>query len=205
MCLLAVGRHDGHREEEGAARQVGTALLLALVAGGAIWVNHFFFLRERGFSKDVTGVLVTHIVGDDALDSLQGALVGKLNAELQKEDTGQQIEVHASSEILNENAGLKVAHERARAIGKRLNAKLVIWGRKSARNNFTSRITVLAVPILWSGVRERTHDEQTITELHLPKEVVDEPFYLIHFTTGYSFYVQDKVPKKKPCRISKLR
>src|SRR6266480_346688 len=32
-------------------RQIGTALLLALVAGRAIWVNHLFFLPERGFRK----------------------------------------------------------------------------------------------------------------------------------------------------------
>jgi tetratricopeptide (TPR) repeat protein len=39
-------------------------------------------------------------------------------------------------------------------------------------------------------VRERTHDEQSITELHLPKELVDEPFYLIHFAAGYAYLLQ---------------
>jgi tetratricopeptide (TPR) repeat protein len=153
-------------------------------------VNHSFFLHEQGFSKNLTGVLVTRIVGDDPLNSLQGALVEKLNAELQKEETGQQIEVHASSEIVNENDGLKAAHERARAIGERLNATIVIWGRKIGEKQFYPRITVMAAPKSWRAVRERTHDEQSITELHLPKELVDEPFYLIHFAAGYAYLLQ---------------
>ncbi len=99
-------------------RQIGIALLIAVLAGAVILMNHLFFLRERGFSKNLTGVLVTRIVDDDALNSLQGDLVEKLNAQLQKEEMGHQIEVHASSEIVNENYGLKVAHERARAIGR---------------------------------------------------------------------------------------
>jgi tetratricopeptide (TPR) repeat protein len=173
-------------------RQIGMALFVAILAGAIIFVNHSFFLREPRFSKNLTGVLVTRIVGDDALNSLQGALVEKLNAELQKEDTGEQIEVHASGEILNENDGLKVAHEHARAIGQRLNAKIVIWGRKIGEKQFYPRITVMAAMKDWGAVRERTHDEQSITELHLPKELVDEPFYLVHFAAGYSYFVQGK-------------
>src|SRR6187549_3283573 len=52
-------------------RQIGMALLVAVLAGASILVNHLIFLRERGFSKNLTGVLVTRIVGDDG-DSLQG-------------------------------------------------------------------------------------------------------------------------------------
>src|SRR5213082_1238932 len=171
-------------------RQLGSGLLIAALAGAVILMNHFFFLQEQGFSKNLTGVLVTRLVGDDPLNSLQGALVEKLNAELQKEETGQQIEVHASSDILNENDGLKAAHERAWAIGERLNATIVIWGRKIGEKQFYPRITVMAAPKGWRAVRERTHDEQSITELHLPKELVDEPFYLIHFAAGYAFLLQ---------------
>ena len=179
-------------------RQISAALLLALVAGGTMFVNHFFFLRERGFSKNLTGVLVTRIVGDDALDSLQGDLVEKLNAELQKEATGQQIEVHASSEMVNANNGLEAAHEHARIIGQRLNAKLVIWGRKIGVSQFYPRITLMAAPEDWSGERKRTHDAQNITEFHLPDELVDEPFYLIHFAAGYSYYIQDNYKEALP-------
>src|SRR6184192_1957138 len=170
-------------------RQLGSGLLIAALAGAVILMNHFFFLQEQGFSKNLTGVLVTRLVGDDPLNSLQGALVEKLNAELQKEETGQQIEVHASSDILNENDGLKAAHERAWAIGERLNATIVIWGRKIGEKQFYPRITVMAAPKGWRAVRERTHDK-SITELHLPKELVDEPFYLIHFAAGYAFLLQ---------------
>src|SRR6266446_5342471 len=89
ICWRLIGT-TRTKEKKVLRRQIGTALFLAVVAGGAIWVHQFFFLRERCFSKNLTGVLVTRIVGDDAFDSLQGDLVGKLNAELQKETTGQQ-------------------------------------------------------------------------------------------------------------------
>jgi hypothetical protein len=46
----------------------------------------------------------------------------------------------------------------------------------------------VAAPKKWSAARERTHDVQSITELQLPEELVDEPFYLIHFAAGYSYY-----------------
>jgi tetratricopeptide (TPR) repeat protein len=179
-------------------RQLGMALLVAALAGAVILVYHFFYLRERGFSKDLTGVLVTRIVDDDAHNSLQGALVEKLNAELQKEETAQEIVVHASSKIVNENDGLKVAHEHARAIGQRLNAKIVIWGRKIGENKFYPRITVMDPLKDWSTARERTHDAQSITELHLPEELVDEPFYLIHFAAGFSYYAQREYEEALP-------
>src|SRR5438132_8205173 len=72
-------------------RQLGSGLLIAALAGAVILVNHSFFLREQGFSKNLTGVLVTRIVGDDPLNSLQGALVEKLNAELQKKRRGSRL------------------------------------------------------------------------------------------------------------------
>jgi len=178
-------------------RQIGMALLVAVLAGAVISLNHLIFLREPGFAKDLTGVLITRIVGDDALNSLQRDLLGKLNAELQKEKTGQEIEVHASSEIVNENSGLKLAHERARAIGQRLNAKIVIWGLKIGENKFYPRITVVAPLKDWSVARERTYPER-ITEVRLPEELVDEPFYLLYFAAGYSYFIQDKYEEALP-------
>src|SRR5262249_16149222 len=120
--------------------------------------------------------------------SLQSDLVEKLNAELQKEQTGQQIEVHTSREVLDENQGLGKAHERARHIGQRVNAKLVIWGYKIGEKKFYPRITIVNAPKNWEAKLERTNDAQNIAELQLPTEVVDEPFYLIHFAAGYSCY-----------------
>jgi tetratricopeptide (TPR) repeat protein len=193
------------REKKVLNRQIGVSLVLALVAGGAIWANHSFFQREPVFSKDLTGIVVMRIVGDDALDSLRGDLVEKLNAELQKEFARQPIEVHASREMVDENKGLAAAHKRARAIGQRLNAKLVIWGRKIGEKKFYPRITVISAPEHWSGARERTHDVQNITELQLPEELVDEPFYLIHFAAGYSYYAQENYKDALPHLEAALR
>jgi tetratricopeptide (TPR) repeat protein len=156
-------------------------------------MNHSFFLREPVFSKDVTGILVMRIVGDDALDSLQAAVVEKLNRGLQEEAGDQQIEVHAGRDRLDDSNGLPAAHQRAHIIGQRLNAKLVIWGRKIGEKEFYPYITVLETPDTedWSAKSERAAVVvQNIAELHLPKEFEDELFYLIHFTAGYSYYLQ---------------
>jgi hypothetical protein len=153
--------------------QIGAAMALALPAGVVIWINHAIFQREPVFSKDLTGILIVRIVGDDAENSLQRELVAKLNAELQKEPVGQRIEVRAGREIIDEtNIGLEHAHERARTIGQRLEAKLVIWGLKGSGEGFYPRITVVNPPKNWSEKSERT---QNITELRLPEELVDEP------------------------------
>jgi tetratricopeptide (TPR) repeat protein len=196
LCWLWIGTTATDKKKV-LRRQISVVLLIAVLAGAAILVNDFVFQRERGFSKNLTGVLVTRIVGDDA-DSLRDELVAKLNAELQKEETGQEIVVRASSKIVNENDGLKVAHEHARAIGQRLNAKIVIWGLKIGEKKFYPRVTVVAAPKNWSAARERTHDVQIIDKVHLPEELVDEPFYLIHLAAGYSYFIQHKYEEALP-------
>jgi len=190
VCWRLIGTTET-QEKTVLLHQISAALILALLAAGAMWMNHFFFNREPVFTKNLTGILVMRIVGDDARDSLQGDLIENLNAELEKEAPGQRIEVHAGSQTLDSKKGLAAAHEHARAIGKRLNARLVIWGRKIGDNKFHPRITVMGPPKDWSAKSERTPGVQDITELHLPEEIVDEPFYLIHFTAGYSYGAQN--------------
>lgn len=180
------------RERNVLGRQIAFALVLVLAAGGAMWVNHFFLRREPVFTTNHPGILVMPIVGDDALNSLRSVLLEKLNAELQKEAGGEQIEVHAGRETLSDDNGLTAAHERARAIGQRLGAKLVIWGRKIGDKQFYPHITVVTASEDWTAARERDpHGAQHIAELQLPEELVDEPFYLIHFAAGYSYFNEE--------------
>jgi len=189
ICWLLIGTKA--QEKRVRRKQIGIVLVLALVAGATIWINHSFFLREPVFSKNVTGILIMRVVGDDTLNSLQADLIENLNRELREEAAGQQIEVHAGRERLDDSNGLPAAHERAQMIGQRLNAKLVVWGRKVGEKEFYPYITVTAAPKNWSAKSERAAVVvQNIAELHLPKELVDEPFYLIHFAAGYSYYVQ---------------
>jgi hypothetical protein len=54
--------------------QISIALVLFLLAGAAMWFYHTVFDREPGFSKNLTGILVMRIVGDDMFDSLQREL-----------------------------------------------------------------------------------------------------------------------------------
>jgi tetratricopeptide (TPR) repeat protein len=189
ICWRLIGA--AKREKKVLRRQIGAALILAFLAGSAILATHFFFRREQVFPKNVTGILVTRIAGDEEHDSLQGELVANLNAQLEEEPAGQRIVVHASAETVEESKGLAAAHKRARLIGQRLNAKLVIWGRKIGEKKFYPRITVVAAPEGWAAETKRTHDVQSITELHLPDGLTDEPFYLIRFAAGYSYANQN--------------
>src|ERR1700722_4889261 len=186
VCWLSIGTRK--EEQPVLRRRIGAAIVLALLAGAAFFVNHAFFQREHVFSKNLTGILVMRMVGDDALNSLQAKLVATLNVELQKDSAVQEIEVHAGREEIDQKAGLAAAHARARAIGQTVNAKLVIWGPKTGEKAFYPCITVLSAPEAWSPTTERTHDAEKMDELHLPEELVDEPLYLSYFSVGYSFY-----------------
>src|SRR2546425_4050196 len=215
ICWLLSGTKTHKKKVR--RKKIGMALLLGLVCGAAIWMHHSFFLREPVFPKNVTGILVMRVVGDDAVDSLQAALVEKLNRELQ-EAGDQHIEVHAGRDRLDDSNGLPAAHARAQVIGQRLNAELVVWGRKIGGKEFYPYITVTAAPENAGGSRTGSWGDnataswggtwsdpfrnwsvkseraavvvQNMAELHLPKELEDEPFYLIHFLAGYSYYVQ---------------
>ena len=135
ICWLWIGTTK-RVDKKVLRHQIGVALVLAVLAGGVMFANHFFFQREPVFSKNLTGILVMRIVGDDGLNSVQGELVNKLNVELQKDLAHREIEVHAGRKTVDETiVGLKDAHKRARAIGQQLNAKLVIWGGRSATRN----------------------------------------------------------------------
>jgi tetratricopeptide (TPR) repeat protein len=212
LCFLVVGiacwRWIGTTESKKKqlfSRQITVALVLVVSAGTTIAIRRRFFKRKPLFTKGRAGILVMRIVGDDELNSLQGELIASLNANLQKEPVGQQMEVHAGTEALDENSGVSAAHQCARAIGHSLNAQLVIWGRKIGEQKFHSRITVIAAPKDWSAASERTHDVQDIGELRLPEDVVDEPFYLIQFAVGYSFYSQDDYKEALPHFKAALR
>jgi MOSC domain-containing protein YiiM len=46
-------------------RRIGSAIILVLLAGVAIWVTHAIFQREPLFSKDHTGILVMRMEGEN--------------------------------------------------------------------------------------------------------------------------------------------
>jgi tetratricopeptide (TPR) repeat protein len=184
------------------SRQIVASVAVAFLAGCAIWVDHAYFQREPLFSNNVTGVLVMRIVGDDVSNSLQGDLVESLNGQLKNEGS-PSVEIHPGRETIDSDRGLSSAHKHARAIGERLNAKLVIWGRKGTERRFYPRITVVSPPENWGVESERTL--QTIDEVRLPEELVNEPFFLIHFASGYSYFIEGKLKEAKQQFAAALR
>ena len=165
----------------------------AFFAGVGFCIHHYYFLQERSFPKNSTGILVLRIAGDNARSSFQSDLVENLNGKLQDEAENQPIEVHAGRETIDADNGLSEAHQQARAIGAKLNAKLVIWGRIGIDNKFYPRITIIDPLGTTSEASEKTLPP--VNELSLPDEFVEVPFYLIHFTSAYSYLYQGKYQK----------
>src|SRR5271165_5090996 len=69
VCWRWIG--TGQEEQPVLRRRIGAAIVLVVLAGAAIWVNHAVFQREPVFSKNLTGILVMRMAGDDTLNSLQ--------------------------------------------------------------------------------------------------------------------------------------
>lgn len=198
VILFVIGLAGWHylgqteREERKTARRqlwfVGALLSIAAVGIGA---HHLFFDSDFTFPKDVAGILVLRIEGDDENGSLQRLLVSSLNNSIRKEVTGQKIEIRAHNEAVSEAMGLAQAHTKAREIGKAGKAILVIWGNRVGDNTFFPRVTVVERKQS-STSGQWTLAAEDISKLdHLPTAQVDRPIYLKHFVTGYAFYDRD--------------
>lgn len=177
-------------EQKTARRQIGFAVLIFLVGIAGIGANHLFFDSDFTFPKDVAGIWVLRIEGDDENNSLQRLLVSSLNNSIRKEVTGQKIEIRAHNEAVSEAMGLAQAHTKAREIGKAGKAILVIWGNRVGDKTFFPRLTVVERKQS-STSGQWTLAAQDISELALPTAQVDRPIYLKHFVTGYAFYDRD--------------
>ena len=77
------------------------------------------------------------------LESLQRRLVGSLHSQLAKDESGQRMVVLGADDSVDENQGLQEAHKRARAIGARRKAVLIIWGSRAGESRFFPRITIV--------------------------------------------------------------
>jgi len=163
----------------------------SIVVGIAVLVIHRLIPPER-FPPQTAGILVLRIAGDDSANLLQNALVSKLNAQIATDPVGQGIEIWAVPEYVDETRGIVKAHEKARRIGKKRNALLVIWGNKAGEMEFFPRITI---PSATGPESERTLNLQDMHQLSLPKESVDEPVYLAHFIMGYALCCYGRFPQ----------
>ena len=97
LCFIAAGiicwewiGTTGSKERTVLYQQIIVALTLTVGAVAAIAIHRF--IRRPVFQKNVTGILVMRIVGDDT-NSLQRDLMGNLNAKLRNEEVGEHIDV----------------------------------------------------------------------------------------------------------------
>lgn len=169
--------------------------LLGLTVASFLFINYAlppirdqWASRCSPFPEGVAGILVLRIEGDDEKNSLQRDLVSTLNTELSKEAPGQQIEVRAYGGNVFEAAGLTHAHAEARMLGKKCKAILVVWGNRVDERKFHPRLTIVDDQHRVVMTGERALGVQSLIELSLPTELVNQPIFLTHFAIGYSFY-----------------
>jgi len=175
-------------EQKIAKRQISFTVVMTVIAVLVIAVHRLFFSPNYTFPKDVAGILVLRIEGDDENNSLQRLLVSSLNNSIRKEAAGQKIEIRAQNEIVTETMGLPQAHTKARKIGKACKAILVIWGNRVGDKTFFPRLTVVGSKSSSFTSGQWALAAQDVTELALPSAQVDQPIYLKHFVIGYAFY-----------------
>jgi len=175
-------------EQKIAKRQIAFAVVMTVIAVLVFAVNRLFFSPNYTFPKDVAGILVLRIEGDDERNSLQRDLASSLNTELSKEAPEQKIEVRAHDKIVTEGMGSSQAHAKARKIGKDSKALLVIWGNRVDQKKFHPRLTVVDDQPRTVMAGERALAAQSLSEISLPAEIVNQPIFLTHFAAGYSFY-----------------
>ena len=179
-------------------KKVLAALLIMLtVVGVIIWpyktiivTNAYHLIPSKRFSPSVAGILVLRITGDDNSDSLQRTLIGSIHSELANDATGQRMVVLGADDSVDERQGLEEAHKKARAIGEKRNALLVIWGSTAGEARFFPRITIVRETNGMTFSGERTLMPQEIHEYRLTEETVAKPIYLAHFVDGYSYCIQ---------------
>jgi len=169
--------------------------LLALGAAAVLWLigiggHRLWEFYAARFPKDVAGILVPRIKGDDRGNSLQQRLVSTLDAALASEAPEVRMQVHACDKAVVEDVGLTKAHESARKVGRKYRAMLVLWGNGDAAGRFFPRLTV--VDERPPTEQERTYGVLDIRNIELPSMLVSEPAYLAHFVAGFARYGENQ-------------
>lgn len=175
-------------EKKKLAQQIRCVALL--MAAGFVVIGIHHLIPPKSFPTEVEGILVLRIEGDDGTGSLQRELVSSLNVELAKETNGPKLKVWAADDSVGEKQGLGEAHSKARRIGQRRKALLVVWGAKSkaGETKIFPRVTIVRTNEYLGLALEHTFKPQEIYEVTTPTETVGQPIYLAHFIAGYWFY-----------------
>lgn len=169
-------------------RQLACVAILIVLGLIAIGVRHWFFPSISPFPIGRAGILVLGITGDDGKSSAQRDLVSALDTELEKAGTGKRIEVRAIQNNVDIRKGSDPGHIKARKLGSKFNALLVVWGDCVGTTKFHPRITIVRVPERRAIAGERALLVQDISQVNLPEELINEPIFLARFCLGYGQY-----------------
>ena len=190
IALLAIAVYwllSGKKKEERPAfiRRLVPVFGIILIAVLIIGVQELF-VPPSPFPKGTTGILVARIEGD-ADNGIQRDLVSTLNTELRKDADLKHVHAKPFPQVITEARG----HDHARKIGKKCNAKLVIWGSRGSdvrERIIHPRITVIPENYVRSEIASQHLDAQIVSEIKMPPVLVAHPIFLIHFVLAQSYF-----------------
>ena len=160
---------------------------------------------NEAFPDDVNGILVLTIDRDDH-DNLRSDLIETIN---RNSDPSLKVKARESNIKLNTELGDKAAHEQAKRVGKKYNARIVIWGKMiSDKKKFYPYISIVddEQRNVFFKTNEINMDDLDVSEYNLPSILIDKPEAILTFITGYIAYNCRDLDKALDCfmRIKEL-
>ena len=179
MAACAAWVFAAGRERKKVSRLILPGGIIVVCAGVAMAACSFLAKHHARFVKGETGVLVLQIVGDKD-DSLQRDLVSSLNNELTRSGVHTNITVHTWDKAVDERPSSSGAHQRARNIGRQLNAQIVVWGDRAGERKFHPRITIVNPPAAPSLRGERQLLTGPLDRLHFSGQLLRRDIESVH-------------------------
>ncbi len=195
-------------------------LIFTVGVGVLAYINYFFAAAQstfkepnnqqleleqrdvKPFKKETYGILVSGFEGDSAQQEIkskeiQGSITNTLNAIFKESDI-------PSTEARRLPDSIRITtHQKAREIGKKYNADIVIWGNitiagyitKITIADYGSASTQIIPPETTLLKDELTHSELAkINDIRLGP-FTDEPALLALFVTGMNYYEKENLDK----------
>ena len=154
-------------------------------------IRTFLYSIKPAFPENGTGILVLKLFGDDDKNSLQRDIVSSLNEKISNKFKSNKIFVKASYKSIDESKGIIFAQNMAKTIGRKNNAKIVIWGNLIGKTKFHPRITIIEDSPCFDLNRNKMVNAKKLDSFELPPEIINYPIYLLHIISGFIHVYQE--------------
>lgn len=147
------------------------------------------------FKNHQVGVLILKLSGDTINNTFQRNLVCSLNSSLSEKYKHSNILIKAYDEGIDESKGIRTAHNKARKIGRKFRASIVLWGSIIEQSKFHPRITIVSDLQCAEIAKHRTLPSMMCNDFSMPDELINTPFYLAQFIAGYVYFYKGEFKK----------